>query len=71
MEEHLLCFVLVGKELDVINDQDIHMLIKIKEVVPVVGVHSFRILLHKKVGIDVDDCSIRMIRLDFQANGMG
>ena len=44
---------------------------KVEKVVPVVGVDGLRILLYKKVRIDVDNRCIGVICLDFQADGMG
>ena len=71
VEEHLLRLFLVGKELDVVDDEYVHMLVEVEEVIAVIGMDRFRILLHEKVGIDVDDRCVRMVRLDFQADGVG
>ena len=56
LEEGLLSLGLVARnELDIINDQHVHSLVKPIEVIEVVALHGLHILLVERVSTDIND----------------
>ena len=70
VEEHILRLFLSTEELHVVDDQHVHHLIEVAEVVDRVVSHCVNELMREALRADVEDGFVRLAALDFQPNGM-
>ncbi len=70
MEEHILCLLLAGEELHVVDEENVHHLIELREVTHGIVLHRFDELLRELLGRNVEDRLVRMVLLDLDADGM-
>ena len=71
VEESLLRLLLFCQKLDVIDDEHIHVLVKVDEVVAVVAAACLQELLHEQIRADIQYHFVGEVGLDLQADGMG
>ena len=71
MEEHILGLFFSAEELHIVNDEDIHHLVEMTEVIHRVVAHSINELVGEALRADVQDGLVWLAVLDFQADGVG
>ena len=70
VEEDILRLFLSAEELHVVDDQHVHHLIEVAEIVDRVVPHCVNELMRESLRADVQDRFVRLAVLDFQPNGV-
>ena len=71
MEECILCFVLAGEELNIINDQYVYHLIEVHKIIGVVILDGINELYSEFFGSNVQYGLAREFFFNFNSNGLG
>ena len=70
VEEHVLCLLLAAEELHIVDDQHIHHLVEVAEVVDRVVAHCVDELVREALGAHIQHRLVRLTVFDFQPNGV-
>ena len=70
VEEDVLCFLLATEKLHIVDDEHIHHLIEVAEIIDRVVPNSINELMRESLGADIEHRFVRLATFDFQPNGM-
>ena len=70
VEEHVLCLLLAAEKLHIVDDEHVHHLVEVAEVVDRVVPNRVDELVREALGAHVQHCFVRLTVLDLQPNGV-